>query len=78
MQLAFDVLGLERVELNADLRNQRSIAAMRKIGAKEEGILRKNIYLPDGHKRDTVIFSVLQEDWLSGLKQNLYLQIKED
>lgn len=65
---AFEKLNLERIELNADLRNERSIAAMTKMGATQEGIIRKNVYLPDGYKRDTVIFSVLKEDWEEGLK----------
>lgn len=71
LSYAFENLNLERIELNADLRNERSIAAMQKMGAKQEGILRKNIYLPDGFKRDTIIFSVLKEDWEEGLKKEL-------
>ena len=73
---AFEKLNLERIELNADLRNERSIAAMKKMGATQEGILRKNVYLPDGFKRDTVIFSVLKEDWEGGLKFQLEDKIK--
>lgn len=73
---AFETLNLERVELNADLRNERSIAAMTKMGATQEGILRKNVYLPDGFKRDTVIFGVLKEDWINGLKLSFKDKIK--
>lgn len=71
LKYAFDYLGLERIELNADLRNERSIAAMLKIGATQEGVLRKNVYLPDGHKRDTVIFGILNEDWNTTIKELL-------
>lgn len=68
---AFENLDIERVELNADLRNERSIAAMKKIGFVQEGILRQSIYLPDGHKRDTVIFSLLKEEWHNTIKHTL-------
>ena len=49
---------------------------MKKMGATQEGILRKNVYLPDGFKRDTVIFSILKEDWEGGLKFQLEDKIK--
>ena len=68
LKQAFEELNIERVELNADLRNERSIAAMKKIGFVQEGILRQSIYLPDGHKRDTVIFSLLKNEWESTVK----------
>ncbi|WP_322970712.1 GNAT family protein [Faecalibacter sp. LW9] len=71
LQLAFDQLELERIELNADLRNKRSIAAMKKIGFQQEGILRKHMYLPDGYKRDTIVFSMLKEEWNSIYKSQL-------
>ncbi len=73
---AFEKLGLERIELNADLRNKRSIAAMQKMGAIQEGILRKNLFLPDGFKRDTIIFSVLKDDWENELKMKFEDKIK--
>lgn len=74
LQFAFDHLELERIELNADLRNKRSIAAMNKIGFQQEGILRKHIYLPDGHKRDTIVFSMLKEEWKT--KYSMHLKEK--
>ena len=76
LKYAFEDLDIERIELNADLRNERSIAAMQKIGFQKEGILRKNIFLPDGHKRDTIVFSLLVEDWETGVKQDLEQKIK--
>lgn len=75
LQFAFEVLHIERVELNADARNTRSIAAMKKIGAFQEGLLRQNIYLPDGFKRDTVIFSILRHDWENSVGADLAQQV---
>ena len=71
LQQAFENLGIERVELNADSRNVRSLAAMKKIGCMQEGILRQHVYLPDGYKRDTVIFSVLKSDWEDHVRKRL-------
>lgn len=74
MQHAFERLGCARVELKCDARNLRSREAIARLGAKEEGVLRKHVLLPDGHWRDTVYFSVLAEEWPSvkhGLEQRL-------
>lgn len=60
---AFDELGYNRVEFKLDRRNARSWAAMRKLGATEEGIFRSHMVLPDGHVRDSVYFSVIAQDW---------------
>lgn len=68
---AFEQLGIERVELNADTRNERSIAAMKKIGCVQEGILRQHVFLPDGYKRNTIIFSILKSDWENDVKIKL-------
>ena len=62
LQRAFD-WGAMRVELKADVRNERSRAAMRKLGAVEEGILRSHMRLTDGTRRDTVYFSILRHEW---------------
>ena len=67
---AFDTLKWNRVELKCDARNARSRAAIAKLGAKEEGTLRKLTLMPDGHWRDTVYFSVLAEEW-PGVKAGL-------
>ena len=60
---ALDTLGWNRVEFKLDARNARSWAAMRKLGALEEGIHRAHMILPDGHIRDSVWFSILPADW---------------
>ena len=70
LQFAFEELGLERVEFRADAKNERSIAAMKKIGGKEEGILRLNCASPSG-RRDSIVFSILKSEWFQKVKQNL-------
>lgn len=58
-----DDLGWNRVEFKLDARNARSWAAMKKLGAREEGIHHAHMVLPDGHIRDSVWFSVTRENW---------------
>src|SRR5580692_1762284 len=48
-----------RVEFKTDARNLRSRAALRKLGAKEEGILRSHMWMPQGYYRDSAYFSIL-------------------
>ncbi len=60
---AFESLGAVRVQLKTDGRNLHSQAAIAKLGAKKEGVLRKHVILPDGYIRDTVMFSITEEDW---------------
>lgn len=58
-----DHLKWNRVEFKLDSRNARSWAAMRKLGAQEEGIHHAHMQLPDGYIRDSVWFSVTQANW---------------
>lgn len=60
---AFEVWGCNRVELKTDLLNQRSQDAMRRIGCKEEGIFRKHQITQSGRIRDSVYFSVIDDEW---------------
>lgn len=60
---AFEALGMERVELKTDAVNARSRAAILRIGAREEGTLRRHQRTWDGRLRDTVFFSVLRAEW---------------
>lgn len=55
--------GYNRVELKTDSRNARSRAALKKLGATEEGILRAHMWMPQGYFRDTVYFSILAAEW---------------
>jgi RimJ/RimL family protein N-acetyltransferase len=60
---AFERLGCVRVELKTDVLNLTSRNAMKRIGAKEEGILRKHTLMWTGRYRDTVFYSILDEEW---------------
>ena len=60
---AFERLGCIRVELKTDARNERSQQAIERIGAKREGILRSHMLVQEGFRRDSVYFSVLDEEW---------------
>ena len=55
--------GVRRVEFHVDARNQRSQAAMAKLGATREGVLRADRITWTGHVRDTVLFSILRDEW---------------
>jgi N-acetyltransferase len=71
LEFAFDRLGMERVEFRADNNNARSIAAMKSIGCVVEGVLRKNMPAPDGGRRDSIILSILKEEWVGRVKELL-------
>lgn len=60
---AFENLHAERVQLKCDARNAQSQAAISKLGAKFEGRLRKHFVLPDGFVRDTMMYSIIREEW---------------
>jgi N-acetyltransferase len=60
---AFDGLKLNRVALKTHHENLRSQAAMRKIGAVEEGTFRNHYVMPDGSLRHSVWFSIIREEW---------------
>jgi RimJ/RimL family protein N-acetyltransferase len=55
--------GIRRVEFRVDLRNARSQAAMKKLGAVREGVLRAERITWTGHVRDTVLFAILKDEW---------------
>lgn len=60
---AFETLGCIRVELKTDVLNVRSRAAIARLGATEEGVLRRHMVTERGRVRDTVYFSVLDGEW---------------
>ncbi|GAA5532940.1 GNAT family protein [Deinococcus aluminii] len=60
---AFEVLGANRVHFKVDARNARSLRAMHKLGAVQEGTLRQYQVRPDGFARDSVMFSILSGEW---------------
>ena len=60
---AFEVLGCVRVQFKTDVRNLRSQKALERIGARQEGVLRDHMVLPDGSLRSSVYYSILQGEW---------------
>ncbi len=61
---AFEAWGALRVQLKTDANNAQSRAAIERIGAKFEGVLRKQMLRPhDGYERDTAMFSIIEGEW---------------
>ena len=60
---AFESLGCIRVEFKTDFLNEKSRRALLRIGAKEEGVLRRHIITESGRVRDSVYYSVLDREW---------------
>jgi RimJ/RimL family protein N-acetyltransferase len=77
-RFAFEQLGVERLELRADNENKRSIAAMKSIGCKVDGILRANMPKPKGEpgRRDSIVLSVLKDEWFGGVKEQLLSKLE--
>ncbi len=67
---AFETWHCVRVELITDVLNEQSRAAILRLGAKQEGILRKHLILPSGRVRDSVFFSITDDEW-PAVKSNL-------
>jgi N-acetyltransferase len=63
LRYAFETEGCLRVQLKTDLRNTRSQRAIERFGAKREGVLRKHLVLENGHVRDSVYYSVVDDEW---------------
>lgn len=60
---AFETLNTNRVQLKTDARNLQSQAAIERIGAKKEGVLRAQFVMADGYLRDSVMYSILKPEW---------------
>ena len=67
---AFEELGAVRVQLKTDARNVQSQTAIARLGAVREGVLRKHRLVRDGFLRDSVMFSIIGEEW-PGVKARL-------
>ncbi|MDB4925200.1 GNAT family protein [Mucilaginibacter sp.] len=76
LQFAFETLGIARVEFRADARNERSIAAMKSIGCTVEGILRDHLALHTGARRDSIILSILKDEWFATIKERIGSKLK--
>jgi RimJ/RimL family protein N-acetyltransferase len=72
LSFAFERIGFERFELRADNNNERSIAAMKSLGCKVDGILRSNMPTrTPGIRRDSIVLSILKDEWFGEVKKNL-------
>ena len=74
LSYAFDVLDWERVEIKTDNLNERAKQGLRKIGAKEEGVLRSHMQMPLNRRRDSVFFSILKKEW-PAVKNSIFKEI---
>ena len=63
LQHAFETLGAIRVQLKTDSRNLRSQRAIERLGAVKEGVLRNHVIMPDGYRRHSVYYSILDSEW---------------
>jgi len=71
---AFDVLRCIAVEFRTHWFNHASRVAIERLGAKQDGVLRNHQLLPDGSKRDTVVFSIIDGEW-PAVRQHLKFQL---
>jgi RimJ/RimL family protein N-acetyltransferase len=69
---AFETLQCIAVEFRTHWMNHQSRAAIAKLGAKQDGILRNHMRMPDGALRDTVVFSILNSEWAVTKRHLLY------
>lgn len=74
---AFETLGCIRVELKTDSLNERSRAAILRIGAKQEGIFRNHMITSSGRLRHSVYFSVIDAEW-PAVKSNLEAKLNRN
>jgi len=71
---AFESMNFNRIELITDYLNAKSRNAILRLGAKEEGILRSHMIMPNGRVRDSVLYSIVKHEW-DGVKQNLIFKL---
>jgi N-acetyltransferase len=71
LSYAFESWQMERVAFKADARNEKSIRAMKDIGCTVEGILRSHTLIDGGGRRDSIILSILRQEWFSHVKDRL-------
>lgn len=76
LQFAFEQLNIERVEFRADNNNVRSIAAMKSIGCVVEGVMRNHMPTYNSPlRRDTIVLSILRDEWFDTVKEHLQTAI---
>jgi RimJ/RimL family protein N-acetyltransferase len=77
LQHAFERLACVRVQFRTDLRNLRSQRALERLGAVREGVWREHMLLPDGHRRSSVVYSILENEW-PAVKAGLMQRVAKD
>jgi len=70
LKYAFEELNCIRVQFTTDVLNEKSQTAILRLGAKKEGIVRNERIMPDGRKRNSVRFSIIDDEWYQ-VKENL-------
>jgi N-acetyltransferase len=75
LEYAFEELDCVRVQFTTDERNERSRNAILRLGAKQEGIVRNERIMPDGWKRNSIRFSIIDDEWPS-IRQLLEQKLK--
>jgi RimJ/RimL family protein N-acetyltransferase len=73
---AFEALDCIAVEFRTNWFNQRSRAAIARLGAKQDGVLRNHMLMPDGSYRDTVVFSIIASEW-PAVRRNLLFKLED-
>ncbi len=73
---AFEQLNASAVEFRTSWMNQRSRAAIARLGAKQDGVLRNHMRLAEGGYRDTVVFSIIESEW-PAVKRHLRFLLEE-
>jgi len=73
---AFEMLDCNAVELRTHRLNDQSRAAIERLGAKLDGILRQHMIMPDGHIRDTAVYSIIRDEW-PAVKEGLERRMAE-
>lgn len=63
LRQAFEAMGAGVVQFRTDWLNDRSRTAIERLGAKMDGVLRGHLIMPDGHVRDTVVYSIIAGEW---------------
>lgn len=76
LEFAFEKWQMERVEFRADNENERSIAAMKSIGCQADGVLRSNMPKREGGRRDSIVLSILKNEWENEVKEMLKRKIE--
>lgn len=67
----FEEWGMERLEFRAHAGNEKSITAMKAIGCVTEGILRSHMPTVDGSRRDSIVLSILKQEWFDSVRKLL-------